>query len=794
MTRQAARLFRAVTVMLTTLLAAACADTRGPSQVTQTIDGLDFSVPRQQGAAPLATGTQGAGQPPLRAEIFSVPGRTGRATAGVGVQRTGEGVQINLDGAEISEAARVILGDILHQPFSIDPQVIGEVTLSTSGGVSERDLVMILETALRMNGAALVQTPSGWLVTLAEEATGRSDIQPLGGRALQVQPGLGATIVPLQNISATTAAQFIQPLVHRPEDIRIDQTRNLIMFAGTGAERQNVLDTLNALDVSWLAGRSVGIFPLQQATAESLVPELEALFSTLPAAEGEAVRGGGVQFMPVARLNAVLAIGSSAEEMAQVEQWVARLDRGRLAGPQFFVYELKHASAEDIAKILTESFGEAGAGAFEEGPSPVLPVGLAPQPLAPDGGPPTGASVLEGQNGGGFAPAVASGPVRIVANESNNSLLIRATPQTYEMIEGTLRRLDTAPLQVLIEATIAEVSLNDLLRYGVQYFIEAGNTSFGYNTTVGGEGGGVIDRANLSPLSRVPGFNFIFTGGNANITIDALSQLTDVKVLSSPSVVVQDNSEAVLTVGDEVPITTRTAVSVEDPTAPTVNNIEYRDTGVILQVKPRINSNQVVSLDIAQEVSRVVGTTATGPSPTPTIQQRKITSKVNVASGQTVVLGGLIQDAEERGRDRIPVLGDIPVLGHLFGSTRNDQRRTELIVFITPRVIRNAEDARDISEELRQRMRSLRSRQAPVWSEPVPAAITPAPAPPQGPRPLAPRPTAGPVEPAAPAREPLPQGGRDLAAREPARLPTARPAANDPVAPRARPVLVAQGR
>jgi general secretion pathway protein D len=262
-----------------------------------------------------------------------------------------------------------------------------------------------------------------------------------------------------------------------------------------------------------------------------------------------------------------------------------------------------------------------------------------------------------------------------------------------------------------------------------------------------------------------------------------------VRVLSSPSVVVRDGAEARLTVGDEVPITTRTAVSVENPLAPAVSSIEYRDTGVILQVKPRINAAGVVALEIAQEVSRVVDTGATrSTTPTPTIQQRRIKSRVDVLDGQTVVLGGLIQEGEERGRDRLPVLGDIPVLGNLFGSTRTEQRRTELIVFITPRVMRNAEDARDISEELRARMRALRARSLggplPPSAPPRAAAPGPAAAPstavapsPTPPRILAPQP--------APLVEPAPAGPRPTG---PAAAPRLAAVEGEPVPlPRPRP-------
>jgi hypothetical protein len=276
-------------------------------------------------------------------------------------------------------------------------------------------------------------------------------------------------------------------------------------------------------------------------------------------------------------------------------------------------------------------------------------------------------------------------------------------------------------LQVLIEATIAEVALNDLLRYGVQYYFDAGGVQGGFNTTGSGPAG--AGSGLLEPLAQLPGFNFIISGSNSNITIDALSRITDVQVLSSPSLVVQDNSEAILTVGDEIPIVTRTTQGIENPDAPVVANIEYRDTGVILEVRPRINTNNVVTLEISQEVSRVLPTDRRDENPI--ITQRRISSKVNVTSGQTVVLGGLIQDSTNQVQERVPVLGDIPVLGNLFRSTSNRAERTELIVFITPRVIRNAEDARDVSEELRARMRAAQpSAAARALPAPLPAPPT----------------------------------------------------------------------
>lgn len=680
-----------------------CVDKPPRSTISDALADVSFAPPPGTSTAstplPAAGGNVQPPEPKLQAQIF--PGRPGGTRPpAAAAQRSGEGVQLNFEQAEIRDVIKVILGDLLHQSYTVDSDVQGQITLSSSAPMADGDLLSILETVLRANGATLVQAGAGaYRIMAVDHAIGQSEVLPLGGRAVQVRPGYGITIVPLRNISATSAAQFIQPLVASPEDIRIDPGRNAILFSGTGVERQNVVQTLEDLDVDWMAGKSIGLFPLQRANAEALIPELQGIFAPFDPTGAEPSL---IRFMPLARMNAVLAVAGDAAQIREVGNWVTRLDRGQAVGAQFYVYYLKHGVADDVAKLLNEAFSDAGASSA----GPTLGSGTA----ALSGGHPAAAEDGEVQPTDSFGatpgaatpaqtPTPSNGPVKVVASKANNSLLIRATPADYERVEATLARLDTAPWQVLIEATIAEVTLTDQLRYGVQYFLQQGSVTAGFASAL---------QTALLPNPITPGFNFLFTPGSSNITIDALSQLTDVKVLSSPSVVVQDNSEAVLTVGQEVPIQTQQQQSTLAQSN-ILQSIEYRDTGVILQVRPRINSNQAVSLEIAQEVSRVDNPgTATSPNLSPTFTQRKITSRVNVQSGQTVVLGGLIQDTESRGSNRIPVLGDIPVLGALFGSTTNATTRTELIVFLTPRVIRNPDDARDVSDELRSRLKSLR--------------------------------------------------------------------------------------
>jgi general secretion pathway protein D len=782
---RALRPLAALAVLVTGLVG--CTPPADQSSVVDYLRAVSFDVPpaerpvaddRVSGQTGAAVGRR---QPGGVAQVFegTSTARPVSATGAHRVRRGADGVEVNFDRAEIREVARVLLGDILGLPYTVDPRVQGEVTLSSAGPLPEDDLLPLLETVLRPANAALLRSGATYAIVPLDELRGPGEVIPLGGTAMRASPGFGITIVPLRYISAQNAAALIQPLVERADDIRVDPTRNLLLFSGVSSERQNVVETLTDLDVDWLANRAVGIFPLTYSTPEAMIPELEALFAPPDVTGGSA---NLVRFLPIARLSGVLAIAANRAQINDIQEWIRRLDRGESVGMQFYVYYLRHAPADDVARVLNEIFGTGDGASGGTGPGTgTSPFGNALATAPTDNGdlePPVlgeGAVQPIDSTFGGTGSGGDPNTIKIVANRTNNSLLIRATPQVYESIEGTLRRLDTPPLQVLIEATIAEITLNDLLRYGVQYFLQFGSVRFGYNSA--GDGSRV-GPTGLLPLGRLPGFNFIATPGDSNITIDALSQITNVKVLSSPSVVVQDNSAAVLTVGDEVPVITGRSQAVTDPDAPIVQNVEYRNTGVILEVKPRVNNNQSVALDIAQEVSRVAPSASGADSLTPTFTQRKITSRVNVRSGQTVALGGLIQDAEESGRDSIPILGDIPIIGNLFGSTSTRTQRTELIVFITPRVIRDSEDARTISEELRSRLRAIRPAQSlSDYEEPFTArepAQTPArqPIPEPEPRPLVPPAMTG--GPFVPARDEI-----DLALRIPPPQPRPRP---DPLA------------
>jgi general secretion pathway protein D len=428
--------------------------------------------------------------------------------------------------------------------------------------------------------------------------------------------------------------------------------------------------------------------------------------------------------MPIERMNAVLVIAGDAGYLQSVGNWVRRLDRAvssTASGSQIYVYHVRNGRAGELAELLGAVFGgeerRPRRRLSETGVAPTLEavsMESASEGTEAEVGAGTGASGVPRLNRPETRPsqqvfsadgesdiAGGEGPgVRFIADERNNAIVIVATPTQYELARATLERLDIVPLQVLIEVTIAEVTLDDDLRYGLQWFFESGN----FSATLSNFESGLAS-------SIFPGFNAVFDSGHARSVLSALAQVTDVKVVSSPQLMVLDNQIARLHVGDQVPVATQAAVSITDPDAPIVNSVELVDTGVILEVTPRVNSSGLVTLEVVQDVSDAV-TTTTSDIDSPTIEQRTIQTSVAVQSGQTVALGGLIRDRLEDTDGGVPLFKDIPLVGNAFKTKDRTSRRTELLVLITPNVLRDSHEARLITDELRERLVGLRQLEA----------------------------------------------------------------------------------
>ncbi len=459
---------------------------------------------------------------------------------------------------------------------------------------------------------------------------------------------------------------------------------------------------VDLFDVDYMAGMSFALLPVKNTSANGLVSELEQLFG----ASSGTPMAGLVRFIPIERLNAVMAISPQPQQLEQVQTWMERLDRsGRLSDQSFHVVPLQNRAAKEVADLLQRTLSDnpqdqsntsTPVNNVRPDMTPVVTEASAQGDAANTTTSPTSGSSLNSTPSRTTTLASATGkPIRIQADDGNNSLLILSTPEEFQLLQQVVSVLDVAPNQVMLEATIAEVTLNDDLAYGINWFLESGE----FNLTFSGADNGAV-------APTFPGFSVLFSGQDGRAALSAVASITDVKVLSSPSLMVLDNRTATLQVGDQVPIVTQTSASTIDANAPIVNQVEMRDTGVILKVTPRVNEGGRVSLEIEQEVSDVTQTKTSGID-SPTIQQRKIKTSVAVDNGSTIALGGLIRDRVTDGATKIPLLGDIPVLGELFRTNTKRNERTELVVLITPRVVANASDAEIVTRELREKMRGV---------------------------------------------------------------------------------------
>lgn len=309
------------------------------------------------------------------------------------------------------------------------------------------------------------------------------------------------------------------------------------------------------------------------------------------------------------------------------------------------------------------------------------------------------------------------GNVRVVADEKRNALLIRAPRTEYRRIEQALRELDKAPMQVLIEASIVEVSLTGNLEYGVEWFLQNGLSR-------DRQGGALLDlNSEISGIGpKVPGFSYTITKANVvRAALNAVASKNQVRLLSSPSLLVLNNHTATIQVGDQQPILSSTSAATGSSFI--TQSITYKDTGVMLSVTPSVNAGGLISMDISQQVTDVGDRDVVTSQRS--FQTRQIQTRVAVRSGESIVLGGLIRENDTNSRAGLPGLADVPVLGALFSNTSNQRRRTELLVLMTPRALEDDDQLRSASAEMRERMRSLSLQAQPMSFRPPDAQLQP---------------------------------------------------------------------
>jgi general secretion pathway protein D len=466
---------------------------------------------------------------------------------------------------------------------------------------------------------------------------------------------------------------------------------------------------------------------------------------------------GAIRVMPMERLNAIMVVTPRAAYLDEMGYWIEQFDRPNMNSnePQLFVYKVKNGSADHLAELLNGIYGNGVLTQQNGGRTGVAPgmntisgmngnVNNGLNSGFNGGGfnngmmgggfnnGMMGGGFNNGMMGGGFNNGMMGGgmlqngnnnqgpgvtttmlgdTVRVMADHINNTLLIHATPAEYARIEASLKRLDVQRAQVLIEASIVEVTLNNDLQYGLEWAFNNNHISINGN---GYTGAGSIN--SNGPLTSIPsggssgGFTWTLGPSGVNATLNMLADKSLIKVISSPSLLVLDNQTAAIQVGNQEPVSSGQIASTTSDF--TTSSIQYMNTGVMLGVTPSVTAGDLVTMNISQTVTDLATTSATPGYPA--FMQRQVNTAVAVRSGETVVLGGLIKDSSSSGISGVPFLSSIPIIGALFGTHSNTRQRTELLVIITPRVLRSDEDARAVSREMRDRMHGLTAGDLPV--------------------------------------------------------------------------------
>lgn len=653
----------------------------------------------------------------------------------------GTAASLKFEDAPLADVVSLVLREIAKLDYIVHPPLNGTVTMSTEGQVTADQAVFLLEAALQANGLQMARDARGTYHIGRPEAL--KGIVPALRQVVSnapLPPGYGAIVVPLKYMGAGEMAAILRPLAPPEAIVRVDLVRNLLVLVGTRTQAEGWLDIVNTFDVNLLKGMSVGVFPLKYITTKEVDVALRLLNSggassasapspaaaapgagntanAATASSGTALGAsfplyGALRVIPIDRINSVMVVTPRAAYLDEARRWIEKMDQpgGNSPEAQLFVYAVQNGNAKHLATVLNGLFGSTTPAATSTTNSNVAPglktsttsstgfgMAAAGSTTTPAAGALTGSS--SATQGSGVTSFALTSSIRVMADEINNAVLVYSTRGEYEKIAITLKRLDVPPTQVLIEASIIEVSLTDDLQYGLQWiFSDNARGSSGLLGT------GVLSTAANAVLGTTPaGFSYTLrnSAGDVRAVLNALADKSLVKVISSPSLMVLDNHTASISVGNQQPIKigqTVTNIGISD-------NIQYKDTGVNLAVTPSVNAGNMVTMDIDQSVTDVGAVdAATGQR---SFLQRQFTSKVAVRSGESLVLGGLIRDNTTTGKSGLPGLQDIPVFGSLFGTTSKKLDRTELLVVITPRVVRTTQDVREISQDLKDRMRTL---------------------------------------------------------------------------------------
>ena len=710
-------------------LLAACTEPAGQRQ-PRTLGSTTFSGwenPRINGPIVAASARNGG---------FASLGRSANGSTKYnadGRSKSSGDITLNFANTDIRSATDQILSAILHENYLIDPSVHGTVTLRTARPLRREQVLDVFRSALAASGASLIEENGLFRVTSA-------------GNSQNGSAQAEVTLIPLRYVSGDSLVRALTPLLHNNGRIVASPGGNTVAVSGDPATRASLAEMVRTFDTDILAGQSYAIFPTTSGSAQELA---QALQSALLVKQGKALYDR-VQIVPMPRIEAVMVIGADPRFVSAARRAFDTIEaQRRRTLRRWNIYYLQNNRANDVAYLLQQAFtpdhvtaqpsakmdtssnnsqnttGNNGGnsatsfgGTGQTGQQSSSNFGLNTNmgtgnaSVSRTGGASDTASSAQGTTGdnpllGGLGSSASaestSSRIRIIPDLQNNAILTYGTVEENDVVTAMLRKVDIMPLQVRVDATVAEVDLNDNLKYGTQFIFKSGGINGLLSNASGSIGAASLASAALS--TSFPGFVIGgASGAGAPFVINALQDITNVRVLSSPELMVVDNQPASLMVGDAVPYLSGTTTGVLTTNSTITNQINYQNTGVILQITPHISNGGLVTLDLSQTVSSVASyTTSTGSGSinSPTFSQRQVSSRVVIADGQTVGLAGLISDRSSHENSGIPWLKNVPLLGLLGGTQTNTRTRTELLVLITPHVIHNQADALSLTEDLR---------------------------------------------------------------------------------------------
>jgi general secretion pathway protein D len=633
------------------------------------------------------------------------------------------GVILRFENADITDVVQAIMGDALKLNYMIDPTVQGRITLQSTGNVSAGDLYNILESVLQLHGIAIVRDGKLYKVIRDVQANRDATLTAAGTNSPVVQ------VIPLQFVQASALLASVKTVLGQQALVANDPTNRHLIVVDRAQNVAKVLEIVSMLDVDYLARVRIRLVDIVKGDATELAKEMDTLFRTSGLFNWPGTEGNKVYFLPIMRMNAILVAAANDSMAEAAEKWIRTLDdepKNGL-GATVHVYPVINSNAAHLADLLRQLYGGA----------PTPSVGPAQQPSSSLSSP-TGQTGALGATTSGSTTAsdpsrvvlrgsstgsTLAGNVQIIADEATNSLVIRASPQDYLQIRRIIDRIDTVARQVLIQVMVAEVDLSDKLQYGVEWWLKGLKFSANGKTS---NAQAALDTGLIAPTvnpltTAVPentstGFNYLIFNKAGDITglFNLLATNTNVNILSAPHVLASDGKTAKIEVGTEEPVVTQTVSTptstISGATTTTSNSVQYRPTGILLEVKPTINASGLVNLNMTQEVSSRGTDVTVGGSSYPSFTKRKVSTEVTIEEGKTLVVAGLIQDRGDKSNQGVPLLKDVPIFGTLFGTQKKLTDKTELLIAITPFVVRDKTEAEKITRDFRESLGELKQR------------------------------------------------------------------------------------